>query len=137
MGAFVDTSKVAVSDDANTIYIKRRMDFGTKCRVEDTLTQMALKNGEVGSIHFTLGAQKLALAIHNIIGWIGPDFAGTPCTPENIERLDPDYPLLLKVQARITELNTSKEDLSPLDDTRDGGTPTPASTPPLAAGMST
>lgn len=117
MGAFVDTSRIAVTEGDNTIWIKRRMDFGTKCRVEDTLTQMALQNGEAGSIRFTIGAQKLALAIHNIIGWDGPDFKREPkdtkvidCTPENIERLDPEYPLLIKVQEKIAELNRVRED---------------------------
>lgn len=121
MSAFVDTSKLEVWDETRTnkIDIKRRMDFGTKCRVEDTLTQMALKNGEVDNIRFTLGAQKLALAIHNIVGWDGPDFVDSTtkkpiaCTPESIERLNPSYPLLMKAQEKIRELNTDEETPDP------------------------
>lgn len=115
MSAFIDTSKVEVRDGDNVIWIRRRMDFGTKCRVEDTLTQMALKNGQPGDIRFTMGAQKLALAVHNVVGWDGPDFLDpttkrpVACTPENIEKLDPNYPLLVKAQARITELNTVED----------------------------
>jgi hypothetical protein len=115
LSAFIDTSKVEVRDGDNVIFIKRRMDFGTKCRVEDTLTQMALVNGRTGDIRFTVGAQRLALAVHNIVGWDGPDFVdpttkrAVPCTPEAIERLDPTYPLLVQAQLRITELNADRE----------------------------
>ena len=121
MSAFVDTSKVEVWDDAreNVIYVYRRMSFGIKCRVEDTLTQMALVNGRTGDIRFTVGAQRLALAVHNIVGWSGPDFVDpttrrdVPCTPEAVERLDPSYPLLVKAQQKITELNTDREQDDP------------------------
>lgn len=139
MSAFVDTSKIEVSDGTNTFYIKRRMDFGTRCRVEDTMTQMAMKNGAVDSIQLTIGAQKLALAIHNIIGWKGPDFAGVACTPENIERLDPDYPLLVQAQERITHLNLPHaETLDPNSSTTTGVRSTTESADlPAVAGMST
>lgn len=138
MDAFVDTSKVEVTDGDNKLYIKRRMDFGTKCRVEDTLTQMALKNGEMDNIRFTLGAQKLALAIHNIVAWSGPDFVGVPCTQENIERLDPDYPLLVKAQERITALNLPRGDTDPNGSTTTGARSTTASAdPPAVDTMST
>ncbi len=113
MSAFVDTSKLAITDGDNTIFVKRRMDFGTKCLVEDTLTRMALKDGAVDEIQLTLGAQKLALALHNIVGWEGPDFAGTPCTHENIRRLDDAYPLFVKAQNEITRLNTRRPEDTP------------------------
>lgn len=109
MSAFVDTSRVAVTEGTSTIYVKRKMDFGTKCRVEDTLTQMAIKNGAVDNIRYTIGAQKLALAIHNIVGWEGPEFGGLACTEENIQRLDPEFPPLLRAQEKINELNTPRE----------------------------
>lgn len=119
MSAFLDTSKLEVRDGDNVIWIKRRMDFGTKCRVEDTLTQMALVNGRTGDIRFTVGAQRLALAVHNIVGWSGPDFVDPitqkpiACSPEAIERLDPTYPLLIRAQQRITELNATQEQDDP------------------------
>lgn len=115
MSAFIDTSKVAITEGENTIYVKRRMDFGTKCRVEDYLTKIAVMDGKTREVQFTLGAQRLALAVHNIVGWDGPDFVDPvtkkpiACSPESIERLDPTYPLLIKAQERITELNTDKE----------------------------
>lgn len=139
MSAFVDTSKIEITDGTNTFYIKRRMDFGTRCRVEDTMTQMAMKNGAVESIQLTIGAQKLALAIHNIVGWKGPDFAGVACTPENIERLDPDYPLLLQAQERITALNVPHRDaVDPNSSTTTGGLSMTASEDqPVVAGIST
>lgn len=126
MGAFVDTSKIDVWDDAreNVIWIKRRMDFGTKSRVEDTLTQMAVSNGRAGELRFSIGAQKLALAVHNIVGWDGPDFVDPttkrtiPCSADAIERLDPAYPLLLRAQEKIDKLNTAVK-------APDGSTPDP------------
>jgi hypothetical protein len=97
------------------IWIKRAMDFGTTCRVQDTLTQMALKNGVPGNIHITIGAQNLALAMHNIVGWDGPAFTEPmtkkvmDCTPENIEKLHPKLPVFVLAQKRINELNTNIE----------------------------
>jgi hypothetical protein len=112
MGAFLDTSKVAVRDGSNTIWVKRRMDFGTKCRVEDMLTRMAIStNGNrSGEIQFTLGAQRLALAVHNIVAWEGPEFNGVPCDQSSIERLDPDFPVFRMALDKITDLNQPRED---------------------------
>lgn len=112
MGAFLDTSKVAVRDGSNTIWIKRRMDFGTKCRVEDMLTRMAISGtgNRTGEIQFTLGAQRLALAVHNIVAWEGPEFNGVPCDQEHIEKLDPEYPVFKAALDKITELNQPRED---------------------------
>lgn len=136
MGAFVDTSKVAVTDGDNTIWVKRRMDFGTQSAVEDTMTRIAMKDGQVGEVHFTLGAQKLALAIHNIVGWKGPAFSDEatgqlmPCTPENIRRLDPAFPLLLQAQDRITQLNQPHKDtVDPNSSTTTGARSSQASEP--------
>lgn len=112
MGAFLDTSKVAVRDGPNTIWIKRRMDFGTKCRVEDMLTRMAISGtgSRTGEIQFTLGAQRLALAVHNIVAWEGPEFNGVPCDQDHIEKLDPEYPVFKAALDKITELNQPRED---------------------------
>jgi hypothetical protein len=115
MSAFIDTSKIEVRDGENVIWVKRAMDYGTQCRVQDTLTQMALKNGQPGNIHITIGAQNLALAVHNIVGWSGPDFVDpitsqpVACTPENIEKLHPKLPVFVLAQKRINELNTNIE----------------------------
>jgi len=112
VSAFVDTTRLAVTDGENTIYIKPRMDYGTWCRVRDTLARMAIANGQVGELHVTTGSQELALAVHNVIGWDGPAFVdpmtkrAVPCTPENIERLERMLPVFIKAREKINEVNT-------------------------------
>lgn len=135
MDPFVDTSRIPVREGSDTFWIKPRMDFGTRCRVEDTLTQMALRNGQVDNIQFTLGAQKLALAIHNIVAWEGPKFAAIACTQENIQRLDPDYPVFKKAQEEITRRNLPRETVDPNGSTTNGSQPSTASANEPAVSM--
>ncbi len=142
MGAFIDTSKVAVTDGENTIWVLRRMTFGVKCRVEDTLTRIALKDGQAGDLQITLGGQRLALSIHNIVGWEGPAFTDdqgktVPCTPETIERLDPDFPVFVKAREKIVELNAPREVVDPLASTTAGGPDSATSLPTMTATTST
>jgi len=110
---FVDTSRVAVTEGEDTIYVKARMDFETQSRVRDALARFGTSsNGE--EIMVTLGAQNLALMVHNIVAWEGPGFTDAagrpvPCTRENVGRLDPDEPIIDKVLAKINELNAPRD----------------------------
>lgn len=113
MDPFVDTTRIPVTDGEDTFLIKWKMDFGTKCLVEDTLTKMSIGTDKAGDLIFSVGAQRLALAMHNIVGWKGPKFDNVPCTPENIKRLDPDYPVFVKAQAEISRRNTRQEPTDP------------------------
>lgn len=119
MGAFVDTTRIPIREGADTFWIKPRMDFGTKCLVEDTLTRMAITDGQTGELQFSFGARKLALAIHNIVAWEGPDFTDVVCTPENIKKLDSNYPVFVKAREEINRLNreTPGDTLGPKDTT--------------------
>ena len=106
---FIDVSKIAVTHGENTIFVKRKMDFGTTALVRDELFRIGLRNGgKPDSVYVSQGAQELALLVHNIVGWEGPGFAGVPCTEENIKRLDPDEPIIAAVVAKINELNTKR-----------------------------
>lgn len=121
MPKFIATDRVAISDDAgNTVWVRRRMDLGAVSRVQGA------KQGE----------QLIALYVANILAWQGPDFKGMDCTPENIEKLDPNDPFWEQVATRIAELN-KREDVDPLALTTAGGTSTQASQPQAASGMST
>jgi hypothetical protein len=113
MSAFVDTSTVTVTDGENKIYVKRGMDFGTLCDVEDMLTRMAIKDGATGELHVTLGARRLALAIYNIVAWEGPAFEGRPCTADNIRKLKPTLPIFVKARDEISRLNNVEEPADP------------------------
>lgn len=120
MDPFIDTTRIPVTDGDDTFYIKWKMDFGTKCLVEDTLTRMSFTEGTSGEIMFSVGAQKLALAMHNIVAWRGPKFDTVPCTAENIKRLDPDYPVFVKAQEEISRRNTRQETIAPNASTTTG-----------------
>lgn len=106
---FVTGEPVAVTIGDNTIYVKRKMDFGTKSAVEDELIDIhSVPGGMVSERH--LGAYNVALLVHNIVSWTGPAFTGTACTPENIRHLDPGEPLVDLVLAKIQELNLEGRD---------------------------
>lgn len=105
MPRFIATDRVAISDDAgNTVYVRRKMDLGAVSRVQGA------KPGE----------QLIALYVSNILAWTGPDFKGMPCSPESIEKLDPNDPFWETVATRIAELN-KREDSDPLERTIAGG----------------
>lgn len=120
MDPFIDTTRIPIVDGEDTFFIKWKMDFGTKCLVEDTLTKMSIGTDTAGEIMFSVGAQKLALAMYNIVGWKGPKFDSVPCTPENIKRLDPDYPVFVKAQDEISRRNTRQETTDPNGSTTNG-----------------
>lgn len=101
---FVSQKPVAITEGANTISIRPKMDFGTKNACMDAL---AVINPEAGrnDVAMHLGAYQLALLQQNIVSWSGPDFAGVKCTPANIATLDPDEPLVVKVLEEIVRRN--------------------------------
>lgn len=113
---FVDTSRVAVTEggeidhasitpDMDVMYIRRKMDFGTRQKVISAAVAIAGGSG----MEIDVGAFQLALAQYNILDWSGPSFAGVVCTPKAIARLDPDAPLLQAVLASIGERNPAGE----------------------------
>jgi hypothetical protein len=103
---FVTRDRVPITLGENTIYILPKMDLGTKNRLMDELTRIeGAKAGSGADVSFLMGRYMMALAEANIIGWEGPDFEGTPCTPANIQRLDPDEPLVDEVIEEIGRRN--------------------------------
>lgn len=126
MPKFISTDRVAVSDEAgNTVYVRRKMDMGTQLRAQE-----AFANGE----------GLIALYKFNILAWEGPDFKGIRCTPENIEKLDPDDPFWVKVGDKIADLNPKllgDQTPDPLASTTDGGGATTASQPSESDSLTT
>ncbi len=118
MGMFVDpNAKIAVTEGENTIYIRAKMDAGTRAAVLDEIRATGIKVRDEAEVR-GLGSYRLLLLVHNIQDWEGPDFRdekGTPikCTREQIRRLDPTHPLFAKVAERIGELNAEPESPDP------------------------
>ena len=120
MSIFVNRDAVeAVSlpdDPSNVVWIRRKMDLGMRNRVQDalmTLDSMG-EDGKRGTMSLNLGKSNTVLLQFNIVGWEGPKFRDdvtdqpVPCTPNMIEQLDPDDPLVDAVLARINALNAKK-----------------------------
>lgn len=97
----VDAKSVAPGTDA--IFIRPKMDFGTKQRVQARLLAISLGGRTTAQIDVV--AYQLALACENIVDWQGPGFEGKPCTPQNVEALDGDDPLLRAALKAIAERN--------------------------------
>jgi hypothetical protein len=96
-----DTSEVVSECAPNIIWIRARMDVATSGKVANELVKVGGDNAP----EYHLGAQQVALLIHNIMQWEGPDFDGVPCTPERIRTLDPNEPHIVKVLEEIAERN--------------------------------
>lgn len=113
MARFVSDERVAVfleSDPEHIIYIRPKMNVGVRNRVMSTIASIKAQTGKAIStdemvVGLDMGAYNLALLTCNVVGWAGPDFENRECTPQNIERLDPDDPLLDKVLGEIQKRN--------------------------------
>jgi len=124
MPMFVDTNaKVPViSDDGrHTIFIRAKMSAKVRAAVQDEMTARGFGTGENVEVR-GIGSYRLALLLHNIVGWEGPEFAGVPCNRENIMRLDLDEPLLDKVAEEIGKRNAPPESPDPNAATPTGST---------------
>lgn len=125
-------ARAAVSDEkGNVMYIKEKMDVKTKGRVTDSLAAISdldlggKGGGGKAEISLNLGSQNCVLLVNNIVAWEGPDFLDDggvkiPCTRENIERLDPDDPLVELVLGEINQRNLRPESPDPNSPTGDG-----------------
>jgi hypothetical protein len=124
------TDEKDLTPEADVIFIRVRMDYGTRNKVVGDAAKLIQKQGqsrrerrkgkakgEKEQVEFNVGAYQTALLVHNILGWHGPSFAGVACTAENITMLDPDQPLVKLVVDAISDRNTpAEEDTPELDD---------------------
>lgn len=93
--------------EPNVILIRARMDEKTRAAVANELAQTS-GEGKQLAITALPGNNTLALLIHNILGWRGPDFDGVPCDRKHIELLDRTEPLIEQVINAIGERNAPK-----------------------------
>lgn len=122
---FVDTTRVAVTEGENTIYIKPKMDYGTRNAILGAAADARLDaKGNVSAPKIEVGRYQNALLVHNIVAWEGPAFATVVCTPANILRLDPDEPLVVKVLEEIARRNPQKQSPVPNSRTASGSSTT-------------
>ena len=121
---FVNGQSVPMTDGANTIQIRPKMDFGTRGMCLDALAAVSQESRGKTTTNLHFGAYQVALLQHNIVAWSGPAFAGMACTPENVSRLDPDEPLVVRVLEEIARRNPlgGGEDAEKKD-TTNGGEP--------------
>lgn len=117
---FVDASPVAVTDDkGNTIYVRPKMGKGIQAQVSNDFQRLG------GSSQVAYGYSLLA---HNVVAWDGPDFVdgdgrAIPATRANIDRLDPDEPIVNQAIDTIAKLNTQKVSTAVPAAAKNGATP--------------
>lgn len=97
-GTYGEVNKADLASDADFIGVRAEMDYGTERAVSDAL--LAAPAGRMA-----VGAYKLALLSHNVMDWGGPGFEGEPATPENVQKLRPDDPLLAAALDAIMRRN--------------------------------
>jgi len=130
-----DPSEVISDTPPNVIYIKAKMDLATDARVKSELTKIG---DDRKTMELHLGENQLALLIHNIVRWEGPDLSSIPCTPDNIRTMNPTEPHLEKVLEEIAERNKRKAAPNPKPPTEPGFATNGShdASPPSAAGIS-
>lgn len=120
-----------ITPDMNIIFIRPKMDYGTRQRVLGSAAKLVQvtagnrkqrraaavkKRGDTNDVQFDIGAYQIALLVHNILDWQGPAFAGYACLAANIETLNPDEPLVQRALQEISDRNTDPN----ADDEGDG-----------------
>lgn len=80
-----EPTEVEPDTPINCIVVRARMNVEIAGRVQD---EMKRRNASAG-MDGELGVASVALLLHNILSWSGPDFDDLPCTPANIASLPP------------------------------------------------
>jgi len=105
-----DPTEVISETPPNVIFIKSKMDVATDAKVKSELITLGADNKTVEA---RLGDNQLALLIHNIVRWDGPDLSDTPCTVANIRALDPTEPHIVLVLDEIARRNKRPDSPNP------------------------
>lgn len=99
-------SEVVSDTPPNVIWIKARMDVATQAKVTSELFTMDKTSKDLEA---RLGENQVALLVHNIVKWEGPDLSAIPCTPDVIRTLDPNEPHIAAVLEEIAQRNKKRE----------------------------
>jgi hypothetical protein len=94
----------------NVIFIRARMDVETRSKVKSALFGLA-EDGKTPELR--AGNNELALLLHNVVRWEGPDLGSVPCTPANIRKLDTNEPHIAMVLEEIARRNEPRESPDP------------------------
>jgi len=105
-----DPAEVLSETPPNVIYIRAKMDVATDAKVKADVVKIGADDK---TIERHIGLYQLALLIHNIVRWDGPDLASVPCTPEQIRALDPTEPHLVLVLDEIARRNKRPDSPNP------------------------
>lgn len=105
-----DVTDVLCDTPPNIIWIRAKMDVATDAKVKSELFKLA---GDNKTMEAHLGENQLALLVHNIVKWEGPDLGHIPCTPDNIRKLDPTEPHIALVLEAIASRNKRPDGPSP------------------------
>lgn len=95
----------------NCMVIRARMNVEIAGRVQSEMARRNAANQTEGYV----GVVSIALLLHNVLAWSGPDFDDLPCTPENICALPPPEldPFIEKVINTIGALNNRPKGPNP------------------------
>lgn len=115
----------------HVLWIPAKMGYGLKSQAQDALMQMSAgRGGASASVAF--GAYQRALLRVNVLAWEGPGFGGEPCTPDAVDRLDPDAQLAAFALDEIARRNPMRRSGDPKSP---GASGSPAAgAPPSTAG---
>lgn len=134
MAVFVSGGRVAicatgeinetdVTPELDVMFIRPAMDYGTRQRVigmatkvkpstkkQKHMTRAERKKQQDADVNFDVGVYQIALLLANLLSWQGPSFVGVPLTQANVERLDPNDPLVKAVLDALAERNVTDDD---------------------------
>lgn len=102
-GTSGEIEESALAPGQNAIFISPKMNFGQRTQSLDLMFNFA-----GGLTKAAMGAFNRSIMQINIIGWQGADFDGVPVSPETIDQLDYDEPLVEAVLEAINKRNPMK-----------------------------
>lgn len=97
------TDEKDITTETDVIYIRPKMDYGTRQRVIGAATKVTAQKAKSSrrkatqDVTVDVGDYQIALLVHNVLGWAGPSFQGVACVAQNIEKLDSDFPIVAAV----------------------------------------
>lgn len=111
--SYFTAPNVPVEHDGNTVWIVPKIGQGINARIHANIRLKMFGLVPTDDIYSN------AVLRNCIVKWQGPMFEGengkpVPCTPENIDVIPLDDPLMVKALEKISELNRKPEEIVPV-----------------------
>ena len=111
--SYFNQQNIPVEHEGNTVWVLPKIGQGVNARIQANIRLKMFGLNPTDDVYHN------AFLRNCIVKWDGPAFKGengktVPCTPENIDEIPIDDPLMVKAIEKINELNRKPEDIDPV-----------------------